>query len=179
MEKHRYKLSKWAVFYVSRSARKAHLRFQPRESKQIIAYTELPGGASDMIFEHQQLSCISFFSYSFSMVTRQNSTNDLINIGLELQAADVKFPCKWGDTEVGYESGYSVDPDAASVEAAAHSGARVWSAPAGINTMSALSPVSKNSIQSLLPPREKSLPQSCSLAPSAEKNNSSHNQNQG
>lgn len=52
------------------------------------------------------------------MVAIQNSANDLINICLEPQAADVKFPCKWGDTEVGYESGYNVDPDTVSVEAA-------------------------------------------------------------
>lgn len=58
------------------------------ESKQIIAYTEFPGGVSDMIFRHQQLSC------SFSIVAIQNSANDLINIRLEPQAADVKFPCK-------------------------------------------------------------------------------------
>lgn len=108
-----------------------------------------------------------FFSHSFSMVTRQNSANDLSNIYLESQAAGVKSPCKWADSKVEYESGYNVDPDVVSVGAAAHAGASVWSAPVGINSALGISPVSKkNAAQPLLRPREKSLSQSCSLAPS-------------
>lgn len=65
---------------------------------------------------------------------------------------------------MGYESGYNVDPDKVSVEAA-----ECDLLLAGINSMLGIPPVSKNATQPLLPPREKSLSQSCSLAPSAEK----------
>lgn len=76
------------------------------------------------------------------MVTRQNSGNDLINIHLESQVEGVKFPCKWGDTEVEYESGYNVDPGTVSVGDVTHAGASVWSASAGINSMLGIYPVS-------------------------------------
>lgn len=59
---------------------------------------------------------------------------------LEPQAAGIKFPRKWGDSEVGCESGHGVDPDTVSVGAAAHAGAAgVRSAPAGISSMLGIS----------------------------------------